>query len=305
MADISVVIPTYNRVRQLKQAVESVLAQTTPVGEIIVVDDGSKEDTRRELSAYGDLVTVLVQENSGASVARNLGMRRAKGEWIAFLDDDDMWLPEKTERQMELITANPSLGLVYCSDYAVDDDLKVLSTRPAQPKNRGDVFDRLLAGNFIFTSCALARRRAIEKAGYMDLQMRFAQDWDLWLKIAAEYPVDFVPEPLVLYRQSLSGCLTRDMSLDHRLQEIETIMERAMRLRPVSRATRRRARSQVQRLWASSLLAAGNKKQALSHTLRLIADDPGSLAGYRYLLRLAVPDVAQAWAKQVLGRTAQ
>src|SRR5262249_2321973 len=147
----------------------------------------------------------------GASAARNHGMRAARGEWIAFLDDDDVWLPTKIERQMALAKNNAQLGLIYCSDYAVDEQLRILYSRDAYQENRGDVFGQLLTKNFIFTSCVIARRDVVENAGYMDLAYKFAQDWDLWLKIAVQHPVDFVPDPLVLYRQSASGCLTRDM----------------------------------------------------------------------------------------------
>jgi hypothetical protein len=103
-----------------------------------------------------------------------------------------------------------------------------------------------LIKNFIFTSCVIARREAIEKAGYMQLEFRFAQDWDLWLKIAAQSLVDFAPEPLVLYRQSPSGCLTRDMSFLERLGEQHAIQERALTLRRVSPAVRNRARSELE-----------------------------------------------------------
>src|SRR5215475_7548246 len=167
MVDVSVVIATYNRSAQVKEAIDSVLAQSVPVREIIVVDDGSKDDTRHQLSAYGDRIVPFFRSNQGASAARNYGMRAARGEWIAFLDDDDVWLPTKIERQMALARGNPKLGLIYCSDYAVDEKLRILYTRDAHPQHRGDVFAQLLVKNFIFTSCVIARRDAIENAGYM------------------------------------------------------------------------------------------------------------------------------------------
>src|SRR5215510_13181409 len=143
MADVSVVIATYNRSRQVREAIDSVLAQTLPVREVIVVDDGSKDDTRAQLLAYGDRIRPFFQTNGGASAARNLAMRMAQGSWIAFLDDDDVWQPEKIAQQWELVQKNPSLGLVYCSDYAVDEQLRILYSRDAQPENRGQVFERL------------------------------------------------------------------------------------------------------------------------------------------------------------------
>lgn len=302
MVDVSVVIATYNRQRLVKEAIDGVLAQSVPVREIIVVDDGSKDDTRKVLGAYGDRIRHFFRPNGGASAARNYGMQAARGRWIAFLDDDDVWLPQKIERQMELADKNPKLGLIYCSDYAVDEQLKILYPREASPQNRGDAFERLLVKNFIFTSCVIARRDLVEQAGYMDLEFKFAQDWNLWLKVAAPHPVDFAPQPLVLYRQSASGCLTRDMQAKDRLAEIETIVERALTLREVSRPTERKARWQVQRQWTEACLAQGDSGRAVLHSLKTVALQPRSKESYRLLAYSMVPGRAREWAKRVVRR---
>src|ERR1039458_6471559 len=155
MVDVSVVIATYNRASMLREAIDSVLAQTEPVREVIVVDDGSTDNTRDVLSGYGSRIVALYQPQSGASAARNRAIRAATGEWIAFLDDDDIWLDSKIERQMVIAKGNRNLGLVYCSDYAVDEKLQILWERAAAAENRGNVFDRLFVRNFIFTSCVM------------------------------------------------------------------------------------------------------------------------------------------------------
>lgn len=302
MADVSVVIATYNRAQQVKEAIDSVLAQSEPVREVIVVDDGSKDNTREQLLAYGDRIRPFFQANGGASAARNLAMRNARGEWLAFLDDDDVWLPTKIEKQMDMVKQNPRLGLVYCSDYAVDEQLRILYPRNAAPENRGDVFDRLLIKNFIFTSCVIARRDLVEKAGYMDLEFKFAQDWDLWLKVLADSEADFVADPQVLYRQSASGCLTRDMKAEDRLREMQTISERALNLRRVSPAAARRARFEIESQWASASLTAGKNLQALPHSLRTIAAMPGAKEGYRLAAYSLVPKGMRTWAKNALSR---
>ena len=300
MVDVSVVIATYNRSRQIREAIDSVLAQSVPVREVIVVDDGSKDDTRAQLLAYGDRIRPFFQANGGASAARNHALRMAQGSWIAFLDDDDVWLPEKIKQQWDLVRKNPALGLVYCSDYAVDEQLRVLYSREAQPQNRGEVFDRLLIKNFIFTSCVIARRDAIEKAGYMQPEFKFAQDWDLWLKIAAEHPVDFAPAPLVLYRQSPTGCLTHDMKADDRLLEMKTILQRGLKLRKVSPAARRRAVFEIESQWASASLTNGRNAAAFPHALQAVAAQPGSLEGYRLSAYSLVPKGVRTWAKMLL-----
>src|SRR2546423_12247041 len=112
-ANVSVVIATYNRAAQVKEAIDSVLAQSLPMREVIVVDDGSKDNTRAQLEAYGDRIRAFFRPNGGASAARNYGMRMATGEGIAFLDDDDVWAATKSQRPMELATRNPELGQLY------------------------------------------------------------------------------------------------------------------------------------------------------------------------------------------------
>jgi glycosyltransferase involved in cell wall biosynthesis len=303
MADVSVVIATHNRSSLVKQAIDSVLAQSEPVREVIIVDDGSTDDTLEELAAYGDRIRVFSQKQAGPSAARNRAIREAVGEWIGFLDDDDVWLPIKIEKQMQLVRQNPQVGLVYCSDYAVDETLQILYTRAAQPANRGDVFDRLLIKNFMFTSCVLARREGVEAAGYMDPQLRFAQDWDLWLKMAAKNPIEFAPEPLVLYRQAASGCLTRDIDVTQRLGEMELILNRALRLRRTAYSTRCTARCELELQWAATWLACGRNTQALVHSLRAVSLRPFSSHAVRLLLYSLMPRHTREWGKKILHRS--
>src|SRR5260370_5782653 len=280
MADVSVVIPTHNRAVLVRQAIDSVLSQTDPAREIFVVDDGSTDDTQKQLATYGDRIRVMYHPQGGVAAARNQALRVAAGQWIGFLDDDDVWLPTKLERQMALIQQNPELGLVQCSDYAVGDHLNILYPRTISPENRGDIFERLLMGNFIFQSCVLVRRDVLEKAGYMDPVLRFAPDWDLWLKIGAKYSTDFVAEPLVLCRQSASGCLTRDIKLEQRLRETDNVFEMGITLRPIERRVRRMARHELERRSAGSWLMEGRNDRALPHSLRALVSRPTTFAGY-------------------------
>ena len=293
MADVSVVIPTRNRASKLRQSVDSALSQSDPVREVIVVDDGSADGTAQCLRAYGDRVRPFFLAHAGVSAARNHGIRAAQGRWIAFLDDDDVWIESKIERQMAVAAQNPRARLLHCSVYAVDEDLRILYERPASPAHRGDVFEQLLARNFICTSCVLARRDAIEEAGYMDTGLASAQDWDLWLRIAARHPADFATEPLVLYRKSVSGSVTSDIARPERLRLAQIVQDRALRLRHISPRARRRARYEMQRSWAFCWLAQGDRRKALPHVLRALALRPASPATYRMLLRLGLPRMAQ------------
>jgi len=301
MVDVSVVIPTHNRAQLVKGAIDSVLAQSMPVREILVVNDNSSDDTEEVLRGYGDSIRVFRAAVGGAAAARNVALPAAAGEWIAFLDDDDVWLPNKTELQMKLIRDNPKLGLVYSSDYAVDDALTILYPRIVAPENRGDDFELILRRNFIFQSCAMARRDAVQRAGYMDPGLRFAPDWDLWLKIAAHYPFDFVAEPLALCRHSASGCLTKDISVSDRLQEMRVIFERAIQYQSLPAGVQRAARGNLERQCASGLLMQGSNAQALRHSLRAVSSEPSSPEGYRLLIRSLVPKPLVEWTKRMAG----
>ena len=289
MADVSVIIATRNRTDKVRQAIDSVLAQSEPPREVIVVDDGSTDDTRAQLAAYGSSIRVFHQENGGASAARNRAVKEAASTWIAFLDDDDVWLPTKIERQWALVQQNPALGLVYCSDHAVDERLNFLYRRDVAPQNRGDVFDRLIVKNFIFTSCVIARKDLIERSGYMNPAYRFAEDWDLWLKIAATHWVDFVAEPLVLYRQSNSGCLTQDTPIAERLRDMERILASATTLRSLPWNIKRQARHALELQWAAVFLNKGDHTRAMWHSLMAAVSDLQSPNGYRALFRSILP----------------
>ena len=289
MANVSVVIPTHNRSSLIKQAIDSVLNQTDPPREVLVVDDGSNDDTQKQLATYGDRIRAIYQPRGGVAAARNQAFQVAVGEWIGFLDDDDVWLPTKLERQMALVQQKPELGLVHSGDYAVDDNLTILYPRTISPESRGDVFERLLMGNFIFQSCVMIRRDVLEEVGYMDPSLRFAPDWDLWLKITAGYPTDFVAEALVLCRQSASGCLTKDIKLEQRLRETDQIFKMGITLRPLDPKVQRMARHELERRSAGSWLMEGRNGQALPHSLRALVSRPTTSVGYRLVAYSLIP----------------
>jgi hypothetical protein len=203
---------------------------------------------------------------------------------------------------MALIRKSPSLGLVFSADYAVNDDLEILRSRLIAPENRGHVFERLLRRNFVFQSCALARRDLVERAGHMDASLTFAPDWDLWLKIAVDHAVDFAPEPLALCRHSPTGCLTQDIKRAAVLAEMRAIMERAMRSRETPGSVRRRARYELEVQFASSWLAEGRNREALPHCLRAVAYEPHLWEGQRLLVRSLVPKNVRDWAKRLVTK---
>jgi glycosyltransferase involved in cell wall biosynthesis len=196
---VSAVIPTYNRGSVIGRAVASVRAQTYPDVEIIVVDDGSTDDTLSRLEEMSDpsLRVLRTPVNAGASAARNLGIAEARGELIAFLDADDEWLPDKTERQVARFAEAPeSVGVVYCGIREVSADWPPIDR---VPRHRGDLYETLRVVNVLRTSGVMVRRPVFEAVGGFDTALPARHDWDLWLRIARHYAVDFIPDIAVRY----------------------------------------------------------------------------------------------------------
>jgi len=197
---VSVVIPTYNSAQFIVETLESVFAQTYEDYEIIVVDDGSTDNTREVLKPYMSRIRYIYKENGGASSARNLGIKSAEGEYIAFLDSDDLWMPEKLEKQMEYFQTNPDCGLVYSDCIRIDSDGVYLPQSDVYSKVSGYIFLKLLEGFVLPTSTVIAKVECFGIAGYFDENLERCEDYDLWLRIARFFTVGYTEGPLVKYR---------------------------------------------------------------------------------------------------------
>ena len=202
MPKVTVVIPTFNRAQLVTHAIDSVLAQTFQDFELIVVDDRSTDNTAEILrSKYGERITLVSSEVKFLPIARNTGIKLAKGEYIALLDDDDYWYPTKLEKQVALLeSSSPAIGLIYCSNDVIVDGK--VSNEKYIASQRGNVFKTLLLENVITgsASAALVRKECFDKVGYFDPILQGAEDRDMWIRIARDYEVDFVPEVLVSIR---------------------------------------------------------------------------------------------------------
>lgn len=203
---ISVIIPTYNRQKLLARAIESVLNQTFKDFELIIVDDGSTDNTKevvREFQKRDSRIKYIWQENSGAPARpKNTGIKNAKGNYIAFLDDDDEWLSEKLEKQLELFEGLESdLGFVGCNILVINESNKKIWREYKIPRYSSQIFfEELLEGNFILTSSSIMiKKEVLDKIGLFDENLKFGDDWDLWLRIAKKYKFDFAPEFLIKY----------------------------------------------------------------------------------------------------------
>ncbi|MBI4786845.1 MAG: glycosyltransferase [Chloroflexi bacterium] len=207
---VSVIIPTYNRAQLIGATLASVLAQTFRDYEIIVVDDGSEDDTAKCLARFEDRITSHRIEHSGASAARNAGLEIARGEYIAFLDSDDLWEPRFLERMSAALDSASRAGFVYC-DYATFDARGIVQPAylPARHKLRGNLFAQLLESDLLSTGALMIRRECLDRTGGFDPALEITHDWDLWLRLALLFDAECVDEPLVRIRVDSDG-LTRN-----------------------------------------------------------------------------------------------
>lgn len=203
MQNITVVIPAYNSARYICDAIDSVLNQTFKDYEIIVVDDGSTDNTMEVLKKYETVIRYIFQENKGPNAARNAGIINSSASYIAFLDADDVWLPQKLEKQMELLSAEPELGLVGCGFYKIDESDNIIQqANGASYKDRGSLLKDLSIRSIASGSASgiIISRECFKKSGLFDESLRGSEDRDMWLRIIRNYEAKFVSEPLVRIR---------------------------------------------------------------------------------------------------------
>jgi glycosyltransferase involved in cell wall biosynthesis len=208
MPTVSVIIPTYNSSRYLIPAINSVLLQTYQDFELIVVDDGSNDDTKEVIAPYLDRLTYIYQENKKYSGAKNTGIRASTGHYIAFMDSDDIWMNEKLARQVAILDQNPEAVLTYCQAVFIDPDGQQIAFRGQQfcsPEGTDLVIADMREELFLTTlvapgSTMLVRRWAVEKAGLFDETHVYGEDWNLWVRIAPFGLFAYLPEVLSQYR---------------------------------------------------------------------------------------------------------
>lgn len=210
MTKVSVVIPTYNSARYLPEALESALTQTYQDMEVIVVDDGSTDNTAECIESFLDRITFIRQPNSGPSVARNRAIFAAKGKYIAFLDADDLWAPDKLALQVAHMESCPNVLMTF-TDFSRNEQPGVMkkSALSSYPHVcSGDIFNAILCAPFTATSSIFVRTEVLMRAGLFDPTLSGGEDTDLWLRIADLGPVDLVNE-LLTFKRTHCEAITR------------------------------------------------------------------------------------------------
>ena len=210
---ISVIIPTFNRALLVKEALESVLRQKVAVDEIIIVDDGSNDDTSRVLQKYKDAIRIVRQENKGVSAARNRGIAEAKHEWLAFLDSDDLWHVNKIKRQKQALLEHTDYKICY-TDEEWRKDGKWKNQKLIHQKFSGWIYARCLPRCIISPSSVLLHRSVFETVGLFDESLPACEDYDLWIRVASRFPVLYLPEKLIIKRAGDWAQLSQNHSLD-------------------------------------------------------------------------------------------
>jgi glycosyltransferase involved in cell wall biosynthesis len=221
---VSVIIPTYNRAWVLREAIDSVLAQEFKDFELIVVDDGSTDNTGEILDSYEQDILVLRQSNKGVSAARNRGIAAAAGRLIAFLDSDDLWLPRKLSSQVDFFKSNPAAVINQTEEIWVRNGVRV-NPKTRHHKFSGMIFERSLALCLVSPSAVMIKKNLFSEVGVFDENLPACEDYDLWLRISCRYPVDLIETPLIMKRGGHADQLSKAPGLDkYRIQALKKII---------------------------------------------------------------------------------
>ena len=208
MPEIAVIIPTYNRISFLERAINSVLDQSCSVNQIIVIDDGSTDDTKKVIKTKYPQVTYIHQKNQGVSVARNRGIIETDCEWICFLDSDDTWHKNKIQKQKQKIKENSEM--LFCHTNEIwHQHGKILNQQKKHKKFGGYIFKRCLPFCIISPSSVIINKEVFDKIGFFDEKLPACEDYDLWLRICSKYPVSFINEALTYKYGGHSDQLSR------------------------------------------------------------------------------------------------
>jgi len=224
MTTISVIIPVYNRAEMVKEAILSVCNQTRPADEIIVVDDGSDDNSADAAMSFKETV-LLQQSNMGISAARNAGVKKASGDLIAFLDSDDLWKADKLRLQEEYMAHNPGIELCHSDEIWILNQ-KRINQKLYHKKEGGNIFLKCLKRCLISPSAVMIQKSLFSKVGLFDEQMTVCEDYDLWLRITAHHNVGFIDSPLIIKRGGHEDQLSKQYPVMdiYRLKALEKIL---------------------------------------------------------------------------------
>lgn len=297
MPRVSVNICCYNGGKYIAETISSVLAQTFTDFELVIVNDGSKDDTEGKILGFNDgRIKYVFQENRGLSATRNRALDLSKGEFIAILDQDDLWEPEKLELQLRVMDKNPGTGVVYSDALIIDENGVVKGAGKRNRYCRGKIISSLLKGNYIYCPTAMFRTTALKVAGKFRTDLRISEEYEMYLRLARTCDFDFVDKPLARYRVHSENS-SRDAVKDY----TETIVclvdfaagEQDIELRnsAVSRADITRLKLAALLIWSARSAEAGNV---------LLEIGPGVAVGFLGLLLRFISALPSGLSKLML-----
>ena len=271
---VTVIIPAYNAAEFLHEAIDSALGQTYREFEVIVIDDGSSDKTEDIALSYGSKINFIKTSNQGVAKARNTGIEAATGEFVAFLDSDDIWESNKLERQ--IMAVEEGYRFVYTDTVSFGlNAMSELHISAGEPLPSGMILQQLVERNFIATSSVLLDRELAIRIGGFDPKIPIVDDWDMWLRVSNQTAARAISEPLVHYRVR-TGSL--GSNLETRISESEKVIESGLNMLSLSTAKKTRIRKQAlaECIAYAALLAEtdGNLKPALDLRLRALKQRP-------------------------------
>ena len=290
MKKVSIIIPAYNYARYIGEAVNSALAQSYPDCEVIVVNDGSTDDTKKILELYYDGITVVEQENKGLPAARNAGVRASNGDYICFLDADDMLLPEKIKEEVYWLERDEDLEWVYCDAFLTDEKgvkLKKYSemfTSQYWEAKRGIVFKTFLKGNFVPVNSPLITRECVVENPF-DEDLKSYEDFDFWLRVSRRYKTMYIDKPLCCVRKHGGGMQKDSLNLYwNGIRVVKRLIDRAgLNKEELKMAKELLASFFLQT--AEKYYVSGDKKKASEAFKKAIDHNPFSGSGYKGYLK--------------------
>ncbi len=292
---VSTVITSYNKGPYLAEAIESALGQDYEPQEIIVVDDGSTDNTREVAEAFGKRIRYCFQTNRGPAAAKNRGIELGTGEYVAFLDGDDRWRPGKLAPQIALLDKDASVGVVYGPAATISSEDAESPRRRSRLGDfcRGRILDELIVRNFIPFSSAIVRRRCVAEAGMLDESERVADDYEFWLRMALHCAFDYVDEIVVDYRMGVDQIAGRFSSMrrvDEALRIQRQFADRFFDGKyPRSDVFRRGIATKYAGL-GDCLLGAGQQRAAFRAHLTAVSWEPCRLQNWRSIIRDLIPN---------------
>ena len=288
---VSTVITSFNKGPYLREAIDSALKQDYRPLEVLVVDDGSTDNTSEIAKSYGSRICYIHQEHGGQCRAKNRGVSSARGEYVAFLDGDDRWRPSKLSKQVALFKTKASLGVVYTDRMKFRGDQVVwASNRAAHVLKRGWILDHILVDMCVPFSSSMVRKDCLLEVGMFDESVPIAPDYDLWLRLARLYEFDFVDEVLMEYRTGIDSVGSRIGSkVGHTLRIQRGFIDRFFDGRYPNRHVVARATSTKLHARGEYLLAANERRRAFSTYVEALCADPSYGRPYISTVRALLP----------------